>query len=63
MNTVELLSDIAWFVGPKERHLTYQDFLEDTLRKSVKPKKAKAAVLNNIEADPVFLKGINVSID
>jgi hypothetical protein len=55
MDTVKLLSDIAWFVGPKERPLTYQDFLEDTLRKSVKPKKAKAAVLNSIEADPVFL--------
>ncbi len=63
MDTVELLSDIAWCVGPKERPLTYQDFLEDTLRKSVKPKKAKAAVLNSIETDPVFLKGINISID
>ncbi len=28
--------------------LTYQDFLEETLRKSIKPKKAKAAVLNSI---------------
>jgi hypothetical protein len=58
MDTVELLSDIAWCVGPKERPLTYQDFLEETLRKSVKPKKAKAAILNGIETDPVFLKGI-----
>jgi hypothetical protein len=63
MDTVKLLSDIAWFVGPKERPLTYQDFLEDPLRKSVKPKKAKAAVLNSIEADPIFLKGIHLSID
>ncbi len=63
MDTLELLSDIAWHVGPKERPLTYQDFLEETLRKSVKPKKAKAAVLNSIETDPVFLKGINISID
>ncbi len=63
MDTLELLSDIAWHVGPKERPLTYQDFLEETLRKSVKPKKAKAAVLNSIETDPVYLKGINISID
>ncbi len=28
---------------------TYQDFLEETLRKSIKPKKAKAAVLNSFE--------------
>jgi hypothetical protein len=63
MDTVELLSDIAWFVGPKERPLTYQDFLEETLRKSVKPYKVKAAVLNSMETDPVSLKGLNISID
>ncbi len=63
MDTLELLSDIARQVGPKERPLTYQDFLEETLRKSIKPKKAKAAVLNSIETDPVYLKGINISID
>ena len=63
MDTLELLSDIARHVGPKERPLTYQDFLEETLRKSIKPKKAKAAVLNSIETDPVYLKGINISID
>ncbi|MFO0006990.1 MAG: hypothetical protein ACK559_38330, partial [bacterium] len=63
MDTFELLSDIARQVGPKERPLTYQDFLEETLRKSIKPKKAKAAVLNSIETDPVYLKGINLSID
>jgi hypothetical protein len=63
MDTFELLSDIARQVGPKERPLTYQDFLEETLRKSIKPKKAKAAVLNSIETDPVYLKGINISID
>ena len=39
MDTFELLSDIARQVGPKERPLTYQDFLEETLRKSIKPKK------------------------
>ncbi len=33
MDTIKLLSDIAQQVGPKERPLTYQDFLEDTLRK------------------------------
>ncbi len=54
MDTLELLSDIARQVGPKERPLTYQDFLEETLRKSIKPKKAKAAVLNSIETDPVY---------
>jgi hypothetical protein len=63
MDTFELLSDIAWHVGPKERPLTYQDFLEETLRKSIKPEKAKAAVLNSIKTDPVYLKGINISID
>ncbi len=55
MDTFELLSDIAWHVGPQERPLTYQDFLEETLRKSIKSKKAKAAVLNSIETDPVYL--------
>jgi hypothetical protein len=56
MDTLELLSDIAQQVGPKERPLAYQDFLEETLRRSIKPKKAKAAILNSIETDPVYLK-------
>jgi len=63
MDTAELLSNIAMLVGPKERPAQYVEFLTNTLKRSIKPKKAKPAVLNNLETDPVYLKGINLSID
>ncbi len=63
MDTAELLSNMAMLVGPKERPAQYIEFLTNTLKKSIKPKKAKTVVLNNFETDPFFLKGINLSID
>jgi hypothetical protein len=51
MNTAELLSNISTLVGPKE----YMEFLEETLKKSIKPKKAKPITLNNIEEEDTSL--------
>jgi hypothetical protein len=63
MNAAELLCNISTLVGTKERPAEYEEFLNHTLNKSIGPEKAKAAVLNNLETDPVFLKGINISIE
>jgi hypothetical protein len=63
MNTAELLCNISTLIGPKERPAIYDDFLNHTLKKSLKPKKSKAALLNSLETDPVSLKGIYISVE
>jgi hypothetical protein len=63
MSTTDLLVNITTFVGPKERPAEYVAFLNETLQKSVRPRKLKATSVNNIEEDPVYLKSISLTID
>ena len=63
LDNFDLLSDISLMIGPKERPAKHVAFLEEMLKKSVKPKKFKPVSVNNIQEDPTFLKGINLIID
>ena len=63
MSTTDLLVNITTLVGPKERPAEYVAFLNETLQKSVRPRKLKATSVNNIEEDPVYLKSISLTID
>jgi hypothetical protein len=63
MSTTDLLINITTLVGPKERPAEYVAFLNETLQKSVRPRKLKATSVNNIEENPVYLKSISLTID
>ena len=62
-DTADILADITVNVGPKIRPAQYAAFLDEVLKKSVRPKKQKAVILNNIEHEASTLKAIDITIE
>ena len=62
-DTTDILTDITANVGPKIRPAQYAAFLDEVLKKSIRPKKQKAVILNSIEHEVSTLKAIDLTID